>query len=86
MQSPKKRSTFFDSEEAKDIRQALQTMLVSDQYNTASSYTTDRSQYPDNLMPFIDKHMNYLCAHPAVDATIYLANIRLMTRDRNVAA
>jgi hypothetical protein len=84
MQAPKKRLSFFESQEAKDIREELQTMIASDLYNTASSYTTDTSSYPDNLMPFADKHMNYLYTHPSLDATVYLANVRLKTRDRTV--
>ena len=82
MQKLKKRSRFFDSQEAEDIRQKLQNMASSDLYNTQSSFTIDDTQYPDNLMPFLDKHMNYLNNHPALDPSMYLANLRLMTRIR----
>jgi hypothetical protein len=82
MQSLKKRSQFFDSQEAAEIRQKLQLMVSSDLYNTVSSFTVNEGQYPDNLMPFLDKHMNYLNAHPKLDAGMYLANLRLMTRVR----
>ena len=80
MKTLKTRSGFFDTEEAKDIRQKLQNMMSSSLYNTASSFTTNNIQYPDNLIPFSDKHMNYLNAHPMLDAGMYLANLRLMTR------
>ena len=76
----KTRSGFFESEEAKDIRQKLQAMTSSSLYNTASTYTTNGLQYPDNLIPFIDKHMNYLYSHPMLDTEMYLTNLRLMTR------
>ena len=86
MQAAKKRCDFLGSEQAKRIRIELQSMIASDLYNTAPSYTTDKSQYPDHLMPFTDKHMNYLNAHPALDVEVYLANVRLMTRTRTAQA
>ncbi|HXR49841.1 MAG TPA: hypothetical protein VN778_02340, partial [Verrucomicrobiae bacterium] len=74
--------SFLDSQEAKDIRRALQQMALDSSYSTASSYSADSLTYPDNLIPFIDKHMNYLNAHPKLDASMYLANIKLMSRVR----
>jgi hypothetical protein len=82
MGTTKKRTHFFDSEEGLEIRQELQFMAVDSTYNTIASYTTDTQQYPDNLMPFVDKHMNYINAHPKLDTFMYIANIRLMTRIR----
>ena len=82
MQALKTRSGFFDSEQAKDIKQKLQYMMTSGLYNTVSSYTINGLRYPDNLIPFVDKHMNYLNSHPKLDAGMYLANLRLMTRIR----
>jgi hypothetical protein len=73
---------FLDSQEAKDIKQKLQLMVASTLYNTESSFTTNGVQYPDQLMPFADKHLNYLNNHPKVDSNMYLANLRLMTRIR----
>jgi hypothetical protein len=74
--------SFLDSEEAKDIKRMLQQMTQDISYSTQPSYSGDSLTYPDNLMPFIDKHMNYLSNHPKLDADKYLANIRLMTRVR----
>ena len=82
MLTQKTRTGFFESEEAKVIRQELQDMMISGKYHTPSSYTTNGMQYPDNLIPFVDKHMNYLNAHPKLDAEMYLTNLRLMTRAR----
>jgi hypothetical protein len=78
----KKRSDFFDSEEGVDIREQLRLMTTDNKYNTTSTFSTNNELYPDNLIPFVDKHMNYLNVHPKLDATQYLANIRLMTRVR----
>lgn len=82
MQTLKKRSNFLGSQEALDISHKLSQMTSSDLYNTASSFTVDDARYPDNLIPFLDKHLNYLNAHPMLDAGMYLANLRLMTRIR----
>ena len=78
----KTRTNFFASEEAEEIKRTLQKMVESGVYNTASSYTANSYEYPDNLMPFVDKHMNYLNAHPKLDAGMYITNLRLMTRIR----
>lgn len=78
----KTRSGFLDSAEGVDIRQKLQFMMSDKTYNTESSYNANSTRYPDNLMTFVDKHMNYLNAHPNLDARMYLANLRLITRVR----
>lgn len=78
----KKRSGFFDSEEGRSVRKMLQYMTTDTTYNTQSSYTSDSSLYPDNQMPFVEKHMNYLNAHPELDSQMYITNVRLKTRIR----
>ena len=74
------RSHFVDSEEGKTIKQKLQFMTSDEGYNTQSSYSANSLRYPNNLIPFVDKHMNYLSVHPKLDARLYLANLQLMTR------
>lgn len=78
----KTRSTFFDTEEGQRIKSELQQMSESSLYNTTASYSMNSSLYPDNLIPFVDKHMNYLITHPSLEASKYLANIKLMTKVR----
>jgi hypothetical protein len=78
----KTRNTYFETEEGQSVKLQLQQMASSSTYNTSASYSTNSSLYPDNLIPFVDKHMNYLINHPALEATTYLANIRLMTKTR----
>lgn len=77
-----KRINFTDSEEGVEVRQILKQMVLDDRYNTDSSYSANSEQYPDNLIPFVDKHMNYLCAHPGTDPQHYISNLRLITRLR----
>lgn len=78
----KTRTTFADSDLGKESKQKLTQMVVSDMYNTTATYSANKLQYPDNLLPFIDKHMNYLASHPLIDPDKYIANIKLMTKLR----
>lgn len=82
MPTLKKRISFFDSEEGLRIQQTLQLMMLDPIYNTESSYSANATMYPDNLIPFVDKHMNYLNTHPAVDPYNYISNLRLKTKSR----
>lgn len=82
MATVKKRVSFFESEEGVAIEHTLKTMAKDMTYNTTSSYSANTTQYPNNLIPFVDKHMNYLNSHPNIDAYHYIANLRLMTRHR----
>lgn len=82
MATQKRSSDFADSEEGREIRHRLERIALSSTYNTASSYSANSSLYPDNLIPFVDKHMNYLINHPKLEADHYLANLKLMTRVR----
>ncbi len=78
----RQRRDFVESEEGKATRQKLQTMVADTSYNTAPGYTNDSTTYTNNLIPFADKHMNYLVTHPAVNIEHYISNLRLMTRIR----
>jgi hypothetical protein len=78
----KSRKDFFNTEEGKDIKSKLQSMVGDSLYNTSPSYHSNGVLYPDNLIPFVDKHMNYLIGHPGIEAGQYLANVRLITRVR----
>jgi hypothetical protein len=77
------RKDFLESEEGQDIRQIFQNMTQDTLYNTAASYSANSERYPDNSIPFTDKHMEYLNSHPNLDAGKYIANIKLMTRVRH---
>ena len=78
----KKRSDFLESEEGKAIKQRLKQLTLDAKYNTATTYSSNNMTYNDNLIPFVDKHMNYLNNHPKLDADMYLQNLQLMTRIR----
>ena len=82
MATPKKRVDFFNSEEGRELRRILITMSQDAAYNTDSGYSANSQLYPDNLIPFVDKHMTYINTHPNINPQQYVANLRLMTRMR----
>lgn len=82
MPTLKKRVSFFESEEGIEVKKALLLMASDKAYNTEACYSANTVQHPDNLMSFVDKHLQYLNAHPALDPYKYLANLRLITRKR----
>ena len=80
MPTYKRKPDFFDTEEGVAALQKLKAMSLSEVYNTPSSYSANTRLYPDNLIPFVDKHMFYLRDHPNLDVTQYVSNLKLMTR------
>lgn len=82
MATTKKRINYHDSDEGLAIRQALYKMVADETYTTDASYSANLENYPDNLIPFVEKHLQYLNTHQNVDPQHYLANLRLMTRVR----
>lgn len=82
MQKTKKRVYLLGAEEEADVREELRQMVLSSAYNTAPSYTPSSVTHPDGLISFVDRHMRYLNANPKLDARMYIANLRLMTRTR----
>ena len=65
------------------VREKLMDMERNPLLNTrATSYSANAELYPNGEMPFVEKHMAYLMDHPKVDATQYLANLRLMLKTR----
>lgn len=73
---------FLNSPQGLSAKDTLQQMFSNNNYNTLASYSANTTDYPDNLIPFVDKHIYYLCTHPTVNPDHYLANLRLMTRLR----
>ena len=78
----KRKVNFMETEEGRECREALILMATNGQYNTESSYSSNSERYPDNQIPFVDKHMRYLDAHPSLDPKQYIANLRIKTRLR----
>lgn len=80
MATYKKRPNFFESDEGITFIKALADMAKDSDYNTEASYSANTGLYPDNIMPFVNKHIDYIKSHPTIDPRHYLANLRLMTK------
>jgi len=80
MSNPTKKVDLFNSEAGLAIEQTLIQMTKDKTYNTNSSYSANVAKYPDNRRSFVDKHMDYLKAHPTIDPNQYIANLRLISR------
>lgn len=70
---------FLESEEGINAYRELIKMVEDTTYNTTSTFSPSAV---DGNLAFIDKHMNYLCAHLNVSTTQYLSNLRLITKVR----
>lgn len=82
MATYKKKLDFFATEEGREFEQELLTMAKDVAYNTKPSYSANSELYPDNLIPFVEKHKAYIRNHPKTDPRHYLANLRLIVRSR----
>ena len=82
MSSYEKKIKFFATQAGDEFKETLALIAADSGYNTKSSYTSDSSVYPDNLIPFVDKHVKYMQAHPSTNPEQYLSNLRLITRVR----
>lgn len=82
MATYKRKPDFFETAEGVQVMVMLRAMAEDTAYNTESSYSANTGLYPDHLIPFVNKHMEYLRTHPSTDPDHYLANLRLMTRFR----
>ncbi|QQS18155.1 hypothetical protein IPL68_05985 [Candidatus Saccharibacteria bacterium] len=51
-------------------------------YITEAGYSPNSELYPNHVIPFVEKHLEYLRTHPTTDPQHYLSNLRLMTRRR----
>jgi hypothetical protein len=74
------RTSFLSSEEAQELKRQLVKMERDEAFHTVSTYTADSETYPNNLIPFADKHIKYLSEHLNINGFQYLANLRLVTR------
>jgi hypothetical protein len=79
----KKRVDFFETEEGLEFKHSLLQMVADSQYNTDPTYSSNTKLYPNHLIPFVNKHMDYLVGHPSTDPQHYLSNLRIITRTRS---
>ncbi|MBC7512787.1 hypothetical protein H7142_03985 [Candidatus Saccharibacteria bacterium] len=67
---------FLDSQAAETVRLELIEMMEDPVFNTRVSY----SAALNGDISFVDKHMNYLSSHLAVDPDQYMSNLKLITK------
>lgn len=81
MKHTRSSTSFLRSQEGLEVKNVLIDMMRDDLYNTEATYTPNTDRYPDNMVPFVDKHMSYLSSHLWVNPYDYLSNLRLMSRN-----
>lgn len=82
MHMTKKHELFMNSDEGKEFVEALTKMAKDEIYHTGSTYSSNATLHPDNIISFVDKHIEYVLTHPGVNPIHYVSNLRLMTRKR----
>ncbi|MBL8158970.1 hypothetical protein JNJ66_00775 [Candidatus Saccharibacteria bacterium] len=82
MPAPRRKANFFETVEGARIEEILRSLDSDINFSTPATYSADGEHYPDHLIPFVDKHLNYLKTHPTTDPEQYIANLRLKTRVR----
>jgi hypothetical protein len=82
MANYKKKPDFITTEAGEEFIKALRAMVADNTYNTQSGFSANSQLYPDHLIPFVDKHIDYIRSHPSTDPHHYLSNLRLITRRR----
>lgn len=78
-----KKVILFDEQAHERFVKTLNDMVGDDRFHTEVSYSANTALYPDHVIPFIDKHVAYMRAHPTINPDHYLSNLRLMTRVRH---
>lgn len=63
-----------------EIIAALSSMENNSLYLTKPTYRGNAEKWPNNQISFIDFHLGYLKAHPALNPWHYLANLRLILK------
>ena len=82
MPTAHRKQDFFESPEGIALKAKLVHMDTSEGYQTKASYSPNSDLYEDNLIPFVDKHLNYIRSHPSLDPDQYIANLQILTRVR----
>lgn len=77
-----KRVDIYDSELGTEVLGTLQSMERNPVFRTVDEATRDLELYPSGIVPFVDKHMQYLHKHPLLNPEHYLANLRVKLKIR----
>jgi hypothetical protein len=75
-----KKVHFYETLAGIKARQLLVEMNADASFKTEAYFSANVDLHPDHRISFVDKHMEYLRAHPSTDPEQYISNLRLMTR------
>jgi len=65
-----------------EVRAKLENMVDDPNLITLSAYRANTVLWPENTIPFVESHLEYLKNHKTVQPDHYLSNLRLMIRKR----
>jgi hypothetical protein len=65
-----------------EIATELQKMLANPALITKPGFRANGEQWPNNVIPFVDDHLDYLSSHRNINPAHYLMNLRLQLRRR----
>ena len=65
-----------------EITEKLQSYADDPMMHTLDTYSPLAVDYPDNKVPFVDYHLNYLRTHKNLNPEHYLSNLSLMIKKR----
>lgn len=71
---------FINDVSEDEILSGLYSLESNPLYLTKSVHRYNSDKWPNNEMPFVDFHINYLKIHPTLNPRQYLANLRLVLR------
>jgi hypothetical protein len=66
-----------------EIKAALEQLEADPDFITKSAYRANAQQWPDNVIPFVEVHLQYLKEHPKLNPEHYLSNLKLRIRRRS---
>jgi hypothetical protein len=65
-----------------EIVSELEAMLANPDLITEPGFRANAEQWPNNSIPFVPNHVDYLTTHKNVKPEYYLMNLRLQLRRR----
>lgn len=77
------KKNIIDEDQWIEFEELLYALDADNSYATGSSFSANKDVYPDNRIPFVNKHIEYLHKHPEIEPHQYLNNLKLMTRKIN---
>ncbi len=65
-----------------EIVTELQAMLENPKFITEPGFRANAELWPDNSIPFVENHIDYLATHRNVNPEYYFKNLRLQLLKR----